>query len=311
MSTYSIVLFFHIVGALGFFVVQGLEWIGLSQLRSTQSPEEARAILGLIKRTDWLGAASILTIIITGLYMLLTVWGGVPWILVVLGSLVLEIVIFVVLHRPRLAAIEQASDPETFHALVNHPLLWISVYTRTAILLGIVFLKIAKPALAGSLLTIGIAIALGLAFSLPVLRRERVQARPATRVMIVFFVTAFVAALVVLAAQSIPARAIPLSKTTSDVQGGQTQRTAVPTRAGSANGSTQAPIPSPETALQEGPLLLQSRCTQCHSLEKIQQAKKTRLEWEQTLSEMESFNAKISDSEKKVLLDYLTAVDHP
>jgi hypothetical protein len=311
MSVYSIVLFFHIAGALGFFIVQGLEWMGLSQLRSAKLPEEAHAILGLVKRTDRLGALSILTIIVTGVYMMLTVWGGVPWILVVLGSLVLEIVIFVVLSRPRITAVEQALDMETFHRLVNHPILWISIYTRTAILLGIVFLKVAKPNLGGSLLTIGIAITLGLALAFPDLRHERIQPGPAARVVVALIVTALVAAIGLLAANSIPAGAFPFSKTKSEVQDLRTERTEVPAGVGSSTLPTQAPTASPKAALQEGPLILQARCTQCHSLEKIQQAKKTRAEWEQTLSEMESYNAKISDAEKKVLLDYLSPVNHP
>ena len=47
--------------------------------------------------------------------------------------------------------------------------------TELAIALGIIFLKIAKPELAGSLLTIGVAIVLGLASSLPLLRPVRVH----------------------------------------------------------------------------------------------------------------------------------------
>src|SRR5574342_417612 len=106
MSNYSIALFLHIVGALGFFVVLGLEGIGLSQVRSVMLPEEARAILGTVKSTNRLGFVSMLTTVITGIYMLLTVWGWVPWIIVVLGALVLEVVLFVVLTKPRMGAIE-------------------------------------------------------------------------------------------------------------------------------------------------------------------------------------------------------------
>ncbi|HLO30022.1 MAG TPA: hypothetical protein VK249_12845 [Anaerolineales bacterium] len=309
MSNYSIALFLHVVGALGFSVVLGLEWIGLSQLRRARLSEEARAILGTVKSAERLGFISMPTTIVTGIYMLLTAWGWVPWILVVLGALVLEIALFVVLAKPRMAAIEQAlaaekgSVSQTFHNLVSHPILWISIQTRAAIILGIVFLKIAKPDLDGSLLSIGVATVLGLASALPVLR-------PA-RIFVTFFVSAFVAALVLLAANSIPASTISLSKSASDVQGEQTKRSEIPAEVGSSNLSTQAPIPSSETALQEGPLLLQTRCTQCHSLQKILQVKKTRTEWEETLSKMESFNVKISDMEKKVLLDYLTIVDKP
>ena len=185
MSEYSIALFLHIIGALGFFVVLGLEWIGLSQIRRTILPEEVHAILGMVKRTDRLGFVSMLTTVITGIYMLLTVWGYVAWILVVLGALILEIVLFVVLTRPQMVAMEQAlttekrSISQTFRDLVNHPILWVSIQTRVAIILGIILLKFTKPDLGESLLTIGVAIVLGLASALPMSRRVRVQEGPA------------------------------------------------------------------------------------------------------------------------------------
>ena len=200
MSSFAIALFLHIAGALGFFVVLGLEWIGLSQVRRTRLPDEARAILGTVKSADRLGFISMPTTIVTGIYMLLTVWDWVPWIIVVLGALVLEIVLFVAFAKPRMATIEQALAVETefvsqtFHDLVNDPILWISIRTRVAIVLGIVFLKIAKPDLIGSLVTIGIATVLGLASALAVFRHRRVRAGSAARMIIVFIIPASVAA---------------------------------------------------------------------------------------------------------------------
>jgi hypothetical protein len=70
-------------------------------------------------------------------------------------------------------AAEERSLSQNFYSLANQPLLWISVQTRAAIALGIVFLKIAKPDVGGSLFTIGVAIVLGIASVLPVTRRER------------------------------------------------------------------------------------------------------------------------------------------
>jgi hypothetical protein len=309
MNSYSIALFLHISGALGFFVVLGLEWIGLRQIRSSSLSEEAHTILGMLKSTNRLAFVCMLTLIITGFYMMLTVWHGVPWILVVLGALVLETVLFVALTTPRVTAIGQALAEEkgplsqSFYKLANHPVLWLSIQTRVAILLGMIFLKIAKPDLGGSLLTIGIAIVLGLASALPVLR-------PA-RAFMAFFVTALVAAVVLLAANSISARTTTLTGTPSDNQEVQTEAAITKTEAVFSNLPTQAPTPFPQTALQEGQLLLQDRCTQCHPLQKVLQVKRTRTEWEKILSEMESFNVKISDPEKEVLLGYLISVDNP
>jgi hypothetical protein len=60
------------------------------------------------------------------------------------------------------------------------PLLWLAIQTRVAIALGIVLLMSVKPALSGSLLTIGVAIVLGLVSTLPTLSRGRAQEEPAT-----------------------------------------------------------------------------------------------------------------------------------
>jgi len=185
MNIYSIALFLHIVGALGVSVALGLEWIGLAQIQKAIEPEEIWAILGVVKSTNRLGFISMLITVLTGIYMVLKVWGWVPWILVVLGALVLAIVLSRAVTGPRMAAVEQVLPTEkrpvsqTFHNLVTHPFLWISIQTRVAIVLGIIFLKIATPDLGGSLLTIGVAIVLGIASALPMVRRMRAQGAPA------------------------------------------------------------------------------------------------------------------------------------
>ena len=185
MNDYSITLFLHIVGALGFFVALGLEWTGLLQIRSATLPEQVRAWMGILKSARGVGFVSMLTTVISGIYMMVKVWGGVAWIFVSLGALALVIVLSVALTGPRMAAIGRALAAEkvplsqAFYSLANHPLLWISIQTRVAIALGIVFLMTVKPGLGGSLLTIGVATLLGLALSMPMKRREQVQERPA------------------------------------------------------------------------------------------------------------------------------------
>ena len=84
MNIFSIVLFLHIVGALGVSVALGLEWIGLSQIRRSTVPEEIRAILRVVKSTTRFGFVSMLSTVITGMYMVLTALGWIPWILVVI-----------------------------------------------------------------------------------------------------------------------------------------------------------------------------------------------------------------------------------
>ena len=169
MNIYQIALFLHLVGALGISVALGLEWTSLRQIRNAISPEQVRAWMGILKSTNKVGFISMLTTVITGVYMLLKVWGWVAWILVTIGALVLMIAISRVVTAPRLKALGQTQGT------VLDPLLWVSILTRVAIVLGIIFLKIAKPDLGGSLLTIGVAIIIGVATTLPVARREHAQ----------------------------------------------------------------------------------------------------------------------------------------
>ena len=180
MNIYSISLFLHIVGVVGIFAALGLELIGLLQIRNAVRPDKVRAWMVLLRRVRGMGFASMLTTVITGIYMTIMVWGGVAWVIVSIGALVLVIVLSLLLTSPRMAAIGRAlmtaSISPTFHSLAIHPLLWISIQTRIAVTLGIVFLKTAKPDLAGSLLTIGIAIVLGIASALSASRREKAPA---------------------------------------------------------------------------------------------------------------------------------------
>jgi hypothetical protein len=181
MNAYSIALFLHIVGAVGIFVALSLEWTGLWQIRSATTPQQVGGWILILKSVRKVGFVSMLTTVVTGLYMMVTVWGSVAWIYVTLGALVLMIALAQVVTAPRMMtmgralATERVPLSQTFHSLANHSLLWFSLQTRVAIALGIVFLKIAQPDWGGSLITIGVAIVLGLASAVPVSRRERAQ----------------------------------------------------------------------------------------------------------------------------------------
>ena len=185
MNIYSIALFLHILGTLGFFISLGLEWTGLWQIGRSTTSEMVRAWMRISKSTRGLGLASMLAILASGSYMTAVAWGGRGWIVVTLGALVVGVVLTLALTGPRMAAIGRAMAAEgkslslSLHNLANHPILWISIQTRLAIGVGIIFLKVAKPDFAGSLLTIGVAILIGLASALPLSRREQVQKGPA------------------------------------------------------------------------------------------------------------------------------------
>lgn len=172
MNIYSIALFLHVVGALGFFSAFALEGTGLRQVQQAMLSEQARAWMRILAGTRRLGMVSMLAAVITGIYLTVTAWRGVPWTMVALVSVVLLIALVILLTRPRVAALEQALHVERgklspyFYNLANHLLLEISLKVRVSITLGIVFLMTVKPDLGGSLITMVVAVVIGLAWAL-------------------------------------------------------------------------------------------------------------------------------------------------
>ena len=57
--------------------------------------------------------------------------------------------------------------------------------------------------------------------------------------------------------------------------------------------------------------LLQERCTQCHGLNQTTSARKSRGEWDQTVTRMVSKGANLNDEEQTVLIDYLAQTYGP
>jgi hypothetical protein len=173
-------LFLHIVGALGLFVALALEWTSLLLLRRATTTEQARERMRLASGVSAVSGASLATLLVSGLYLTATVWGGVAWIAVALGAMVLMAVLGAALSRPRLVTIGRAVETGSL-APVPDPLLWVSIQTRVAVALGIVFLMTFKPDLNGSLLAIAVAAVLGLIAALPAVAAGRSKNQPPDR----------------------------------------------------------------------------------------------------------------------------------
>jgi hypothetical protein len=186
MTNYSIALFLHIVGALGFFVALGLEWISLRHLRRATTVEQVRTWIRVPTELGLVGMVAMVMLLAAGVYMMITVWGGKAWILVSLGALVPMSILGMAVSKRRMAAIERAPAAEhgtispDLHPLLRDPLLRLSMQTRVAIALGIVFLMTIKPGLIESLLTIGVATIVGLASSIPISNRRQARKEAAT-----------------------------------------------------------------------------------------------------------------------------------
>jgi len=183
MSIYTIVLFLHVSGAIGYFISTGTWLFGLSALRRARRVEQVRALTNLVGRSGPLFGISVLLILATGLYMALTAWGlRTGWIDVALISLILIAPLGTAFIEPRRRAIDrlarEAPDGPLSQALeqrTQDPVLLTALQTLAALLLGIVFLMTTKPSLTGSLIVMAVALVLGLASGLLVSRATRIR----------------------------------------------------------------------------------------------------------------------------------------
>lgn len=188
MSIYSIILFLHIVGALGLFAGMGLEQVSLAKLREAATPTQARDWLGVLsnlRRTD--GPSGFL-ILATGFYMMATRWGRGTWMALGVVGMVLMAGIAVAVTSRRARKLRDAlTAPDAvmsrgLRARLADPLMRVAATLRLAIGLGIVFNMAVKPATAGALTSFGVALFAGAVVALMQRagRRDSVTSRPET-----------------------------------------------------------------------------------------------------------------------------------
>lgn len=68
---------------------------------------------------------------------------------------------------------------------------------------------------------------------------------------------------------------------------------------------TEEAEPTPAPIEAEGQILLDERCTGCHSLSRVTRAQKSREGWETTVDRMIGLGARLTDDERAVIIDYL------
>src|SRR2546421_11865512 len=151
MVGYALAVFLHIVGALGLFAAVALEWASLYNLRRVATAAQAREWAKLLSALRFVGGPSALTILVTGLYMMATRWGGQGWIGAGLAGLVLIAALGGALSGRRSAAIARtiAGETGTISAgprrQLHDPVLVLSAWVRTALRLGGLFVLAIKP----------------------------------------------------------------------------------------------------------------------------------------------------------------------
>jgi Predicted integral membrane protein (DUF2269) len=163
---YKIALFLHVTGALLVCAALTIEWLCIINTRKANTTERIRESLFFYSKTGVFGDTGALLILLTGIYMMSVAWHTAPWGIAGLLDLMLIGAIGGIVTGRKMKKIRNLlkTNDDNFQELVKllkGNSLWFSIKMRTAILLGVIFLMTVKPGLAGSILTLVIATALG------------------------------------------------------------------------------------------------------------------------------------------------------
>lgn len=86
--------------------------------------------------------------------------------------------------------------------------------------------------------------------------------------------------------------------------------TATPAQA-AAPTDASASTSAQSTPAEDGPALMQDRCSACHSTALIESARGTADEWQMLVDRMINFGAQLSPQEEQLLVQYLAKTYHP
>jgi hypothetical protein len=183
MNLYPIVLFLHIISAIGVCIGISVLLLGVALLRRAQRVEQVRSTLVFATTAFAIAGFSMLLLLAAGFYLALSAWSlRTSWIAVTLISLLLMIALGAGLIGPRMRAIVMATreSPDgsltsQLSAHIHDPLLFTVLLIQAVLLLGIVFLMTTKPGLASSIIVMVVALVLGLASGVLVSRPRHTQ----------------------------------------------------------------------------------------------------------------------------------------
>ncbi|MGB6198905.1 MAG: hypothetical protein WA871_06680 [Candidatus Acidiferrales bacterium] len=183
MTTFSVVLFLHLLGALFLFMAFAVEWVILGRVRSCTSLEQARPWLMAGKPVPLLGAIGGIGVLIPGLFLAAheVVWAQ-AWIQAAITTSVVIALLGVIITGPRMRALAKAAQEAVPGAAqgtgqtgssalrrLRDPAVVFSLRFRALIAVGVLYLMAAKPGTKGTIVATAISYVLGVLISIPAL----------------------------------------------------------------------------------------------------------------------------------------------
>jgi hypothetical protein len=175
MSSYSLLVFVHVLAATGLFAAMAVEGVALGRLAKAKTSEEAREWLRSLALPGRLGPLAMLAAVASGIWMMAVAWSSEAWMPSALGLVVAMGAVGGAVTsrgvRQRRAALAAAGSRDDLAGQRSIRPLTASLRVRVALGVGVLALMTFKPGLAGSLLVVAAAAVGGLLAAIPSPRR--------------------------------------------------------------------------------------------------------------------------------------------
>ena len=167
MSLNAVLVFCHILGATGLFVVLAFERLCLSRLQGSTSREQAAEWIGVCSILPRLRMPSVLLILVPALYWAFTAWRGIPWVYVSLIAVVAAALTGKFMSTKAFERLALAVNTDPFPSPATLPkelwgTLWGSLHIRTGLVVGLLAIMVLKPDAIESVSLLGAAVLLAL-----------------------------------------------------------------------------------------------------------------------------------------------------
>lgn len=176
---YTIMLFFHIVGVVILFATMGAEFLSNIARRRAQNTDQVLAIGAIGRFNHILHPLALLLILVAGVYLATTAGSfSHAWVFFALVFTLLLPILSIaidsrqttIIHHLALASTSKELSAE-LRARIQDPVLGAWNTVGPILVVWIVFLMTVKPEIAGTLISLLVALALSLACSIPFWRK--------------------------------------------------------------------------------------------------------------------------------------------
>lgn len=166
MTLYSLVLFVHVIAAIGLFIALALEGFVSLRIAWSEDADEMRFFVRAFERLKWIGIPAFAGILLGGLYLAYPYGASAFWIpAALIATLAIMAIGGFVTGRKRIRLSKDLARPGVeFAALAERASagsLAVSYGLRVGLALAIVFLMTTQPALWPSIAVLGVGVAGG------------------------------------------------------------------------------------------------------------------------------------------------------